>query len=75
MTGDGQCYEGCPHPPCVTIRAARPEPPVPLAWLPCCGAIVRLTRTGPGHYTGEEAHLPHCPDIGAFLLPETKEGT
>lgn len=70
---DGQHYDGCPCPPCVDIRAARPEPPVPLAYLGCCSSIVRLTRTGPGTFTGIETHLPHCPDTGATFLPETKE--
>lgn len=45
----------------------------PLAYMGCCSSIVRLTRTSPGHYTGTETHLDHCPDTGAFLLPETKE--
>lgn len=73
MTPDGQCYDSCPCPSCVTIRAARPDPPVPLAYWPCCSAIVRLTRIGPDTYTGTTKHLDHCPDTGAFLLPENKE--
>lgn len=63
----------CPCGACQTIRAARPDPPVPLAYMGCCSSIVRLTRTSPGKFTGAETHLPHCPDIGATFLPETKE--
>jgi len=32
----------------------------PIAFLPCCGAIVHLTRTGPDTWHGEETHNPHC---------------
>lgn len=47
----------------------------PLAYWPCCGAVLRLTRTGPDAYIGTAQHLPHCPDTGATFLPENKETT
>lgn len=71
MTPDGQCYDSCPCPSCVTIRAARPDPPVPLAYMGCCGATVKLTRRL-GGYDAEERHHDHC-TRGGFLLPENKE--
>ncbi len=67
-----ECYPGCPHPPCVDIRAARPEPPVPLAYLGCCSSIVKLTRTSPGMFAGIETHLAHCQQAVAPFMP--KEG-
>ncbi len=72
MTADGQHYEGCPCPPCVDILAARPEPPVPLAYLGCCSSIVKLTRTSPGMFAGIETHLAHCQQAVAPFMP--KEG-
>lgn len=62
----------CPCGACQQIRAARPEPPVPLAYFPCCGATMQLIRTLEG-FAGKETHNAHCPDTGAFLLPKTKE--
>lgn len=67
-----ECYPCCPHPPCVAIRSARPESPVPLAYWPCCGATMQLIRTLEG-FAGKETHLDSCPDTGAFLMPKTKE--
>lgn len=66
-------YPGCYCGACQAIRAARPAPPVPLAYWPCCGATVRLTRR-PGGYDAEEIHHGHC-TRGGFLLPENKETT
>lgn len=54
-------FPGCPCGACQNVRAARPGPPVPLAWLPCCGATVTLQRT-PNGYTGTETHTNHCED-------------
>jgi hypothetical protein len=34
--------------------------PAPIAFLHCCGAIVKLTRTGHNTYHGEETHAAHC---------------
>ncbi|SEE83021.1 hypothetical protein SAMN04489740_2704 [Arthrobacter alpinus] len=65
-------YEGCPCPPCVNIRAARPQPTDPIDTYLCCGVTMRLTPI-PGGWTGQTTHLDHCPGTGAFLLPETKE--
>lgn len=44
----------------------------PLAYWPCCSAVVRLTRTGPDTYTGTTQHLSHCQTAVALLL--SKEG-
>lgn len=65
-------YPGCPCHDCVTIRAARPQPPVPLAYLACCGATVKLTRGRPGQYAGHETHSSHCEYVVAPFMP--KEG-
>ena len=67
-----ECYPDCPCGKCQQIRAAKPEPPVPLAYLGCCGATIQLQRI-PGGYAGTETHHTHCPDTGATFLPKTKE--
>lgn len=59
-----ECYPGCPHPPCVSIRAARPQPPPPIAFLSCCGATVQLVRTLEG-FAGTETHNAHCKETAA----------
>lgn len=69
-----ECYPGCPHPPCVAIRAARPDPPVPLAYFPCCGATMQLIRTLEG-FAGKETHAAHCQQTVGFSVPKTKEDT
>lgn len=57
--GDGEHYDGCPCGRCQAIRGARDPGPLPIAFLPCCGASLKLTRTADG-YAGTETHLDHC---------------
>lgn len=69
MTAPQHYPDTCPCGKCQQIRAARPDPPVPLAYMGCCGATVKLRRTPTG-YAGTETHHTHCPDTGATFLPK-----
>lgn len=53
-----QHFKDCPCGACQQIRAAIPVV-TPIAFWPCCSAILRLTRT-PNGFVGEERHLPSC---------------
>ena len=66
--GDGWCEESDHAVPCPCV-CHQPALPPPLAYLPCCGATVKLTRTTDG-YTGTETHTSHCPHAVAFTLPK-----
>lgn len=61
----------CPCGACQNVRAARPDPPVPLAWQPCCGKTLTPTPAPNGwHITNN--HHTSCPHWVAFPMP--KEG-
>lgn len=62
----------CPCGACQAVRAARPEPPTPVGWWPCCGATFQ-TLPYRNEYIGTGKHSAHCPQAVSILLP--KEGS
>lgn len=70
-SGDGWCESTDQAVPC-PCHCHQLDQPAPIGVNLCCGRTFPLTRT-PDGWTGQPNHLNHCPNTGAFLMPETKE--